>query len=400
MRTAAHPAGLPASSRSRPARLAAVLLTAAGLGVVAAAPATAFAGPRAPGGWVIQPTPDAAGVTRILFAVSCPAVRACTAVGEQQTAAGVRRPLAERWNGVRWAVLPARGGNAAFNGVSCPAARECIAVGGGTAVLAERWNGSRWAVQPTPTPADAASAGRQMALDAVACPRRTFCLAVGGYLDVHRDQRQLALSWNGRSWRIVRGMPLPGPGSLQAISCSGPRACTAVGNYFTLTASSLGFAERWDGRGWSLQRLPRLHGRNVIVSGVSCPAARMCVAAGTAETPSSGIELAERWDGSTWTAERLPAPAGQARAGGGVTGVSCTSARLCVAVGGFIARHSRVRVLAEQWAGNRWVIQRPQDATSGDSNLYSVSCPRRGRCTAVGDALTGSRSRALVERQD
>jgi len=98
-----------------------------------------------------------------LSAVSCPSSTICIAVGY---AAESARVLAERWNGTSWKILPApnpRGAtSSSLNGVSCSSATACIAVGGddkqadpliAAAPLAERWNGTSWNVLPTPDPA-------------------------------------------------------------------------------------------------------------------------------------------------------------------------------------------------------------------------------------------------------
>jgi hypothetical protein len=180
--------------------------------------------------WHVQPTPNPRSATgNFLAAVSCSSPRACTAVGGHGTGQG-DVPLAERWNGKRWALQPTPrlpGFFPVLEGVSCPSSRECLAVGGGfSASLAERWDGSRWSVQQTPSPT-----GTQIELTSVACPRPADCIAVGGYQDPGRIPHPLALRWDGHSWQLIRAMPPPpGIGVLAAVACSGPAACTAVGS--------------------------------------------------------------------------------------------------------------------------------------------------------------------------
>ena len=62
---------------------------------------------------------------------------------------------------------------------------------------------------------------------------------------------------------------------------------------------------------------------------VSCPASQLCVAVGNAS--GNDPMLAAQWNGSQWSVMQVPLPAGAAS--GGLTGVSCTSATACTAVG-------------------------------------------------------------------
>jgi hypothetical protein len=99
--------------------------------------------------WKIQPTPNPAGAPG-LNGVSCKAANACTAVGGYSNVSGKAFTLAERWNGTSWKIqsTPNPAGNfPTLYGVSCPAAKACTAVGryltaaGAERTLAERWNG-------------------------------------------------------------------------------------------------------------------------------------------------------------------------------------------------------------------------------------------------------------------
>jgi hypothetical protein len=108
-------------------------------------------------GWVIQPSPNPSVADQTnLSGVSCTSASACIVVGSNGD-----MTLAERWDGTRWTIQPTPnppGGFDQLYGVSCAMASACTAVGvqeppgDGDAPLAERWNGTRWAVQPTPIP--------------------------------------------------------------------------------------------------------------------------------------------------------------------------------------------------------------------------------------------------------
>ena len=82
----------------------------------------------------------------------------------------------------RWRLQPRlRPRNGAFNAVSCPSERFCMAVGdvqagfGEPSTLAERWNGLSWAILRTPKPPGSVGGS----LEGVSCTSATACTAVG-----------------------------------------------------------------------------------------------------------------------------------------------------------------------------------------------------------------------------
>jgi hypothetical protein len=93
-------------------------------------------------GWSVHPVPlpdDA--VEGHLSAVSCASPGTCVAVG-YMVVGQEERPLAERWDGQRWSLMPALGLTGRLFGVSCPASDLCFAVGAAAdTALAARWDG-------------------------------------------------------------------------------------------------------------------------------------------------------------------------------------------------------------------------------------------------------------------
>ena len=246
--------------------------------------------------WSIQPLPGP-GVAA-LYGVSCPAVSDCTAVG----AGG-----AEQWNGSAWSPEPVPSPPGAVPGtvfpraVSCPAPSACIAVGSfsvstssssGLRPLAERWDGSAWSVLPVPTPAGGG------ALDGVSCSAATACTAVGG----HRFSPQglsvltLAERWNGTAWSI-QPTPTPlgaGDAGLSGVSCPATTACTAAGAFGNPPGSNT-LAEHWDGTAWSIQPTPNPGRGDNFLDTVACPAPATCLATGTQLQRHSFFALGERF---------------------------------------------------------------------------------------------------------
>jgi hypothetical protein len=121
------------------------------------------------------------------------------------------------------------------------------------------------------------------------------------------------------------------------------------------------------------------------LSGVSCTSATACVAVGR----DGNRPLVESWNGMVWSIQDNPVP------GGWLSGVSCVSATACVAVGS-----DGVAALVEGWDGTDWSIQNTRvPAGARNSTLRGVSCTSKTACTAVGGyASAHGTNLALVER--
>jgi hypothetical protein len=338
--------------------------------------------------WSLRTTPTPSGGN--LVAVSCSSATACTAVGSRNG-----RTLAERWNGSTWAIqttpTPSGATSSYVSGVSCASATECIAVGsyvnsaGTTVTLAERWDGSTWTIQTTPTP----NGGN---LVAVSCSSATVCTAVGS-----RNGQTLAERWNGSTWTI-QATPNPSGAlsSLSAVSCTSSTACTAVGNYFVLQyGAPMLLSEFWDGSTWKIQNPVSSSdgpfGPGGSLSAVSCTSATACTAVGwqslcTFGCGCCGRALAERWNGTSWTIQTLEVPSTDPElVYSSLSGVSCTSAAACTAVGD--APPNASGTLTEFWDGSTWTIQSSPSQSVEYANLTGVSCISATACEAVGGAL-------------
>jgi len=329
--------------------------------------------------WRLQAVPAPAGAQFVLlFSVSC-TVSSCDAVGGYFDRSGAFVPLGARWNGAAWHAQPvpnpARASANYLSGVSCPSASDCTAVGQGNGdgtpfALGERWRDGRWRLQAVPAPVGAA----ENQLNGIACPATGRCLAVGTVGPTRGVVSTEALRWNGRSWHLQHIPTLPGA-NLNAVSCASETDCVAVG------ASNAGtLAERWNGEDWTIQATPNPPGSaSGGFTGVACTSASFCVAVGF-RLDSAGnpvATLAERWNGKSWAIQPTPNPA----PGSGFGGVACTSASFCVAVGGGPVDR---RTLAERWNGRSWAIQRTPNPSQG-GGLAAVSCTSTVACTAVAD---------------
>ena len=194
-------------------------------------------------------------------------------------------------------------------------------------------------------------------------------------------------------WRIV---PIPVPAgtvlsALNAVSCSGAEACTAVGYYGTThnTGVDRTLAERWNGSRWEIQPTPTPAGGGLL-SGVSCVSRVLCVAVGQGER---GI-FSEIWNGMAWRVVAMPSPAGGRSS---LESVSCSSSSACMAVGMQINDAGEQAPIAERWNGVTWQIETPVTPPQGGA-LSGVSCTSASACAAVGSVPLGGVSGTLAER--
>jgi hypothetical protein len=178
--------------------------------------------------------------------------------------------------------------------------------------------------------------------------------------------------------------------ALTGVSCVTPANCMAVG--LSNTNSDGALAETWNGRAWKTVPVPvpaQGPGKPGAgsLSGVSCTSAARCVAVGSYlnDNNDNGSLLVETWNGRAWTI--APVPQGS---GGTLSGVSCATAKSCVAVGYVVkGSGSSLVPIAESWNGAKWTLTAPP-AVSGAafSSLNRTSCVSPTYCVAVGAYLT------------
>jgi hypothetical protein len=167
--------------------------------------------------------------------------------------------------------------------------------------------------------------------------------------------------------------------------------CVAVGNHGSGT-----LVEFWNGTGWRFVVSPN-PGNYSGLSGVSCSSDRSCVAVGNYSygTGSAASTLSrtliESWNGTAWAVVPGPGPSVAY-----LYGVSCVSARSCKAVGDYRISSGLRRALVESWNGTSWSVVPGPSPSAG--YLYGVSCVSVRSCEAVGESanVTGT-VQALVE---
>lgn len=242
---------------------------------------------------------------------------------------------------------------------------------------------SGWAIQRTPNPTGATSSE----LEGVSCASAPACTAVGFYRRDGGKVVGLAERWNGKRWTIE---PTPNPtgatsSSLTGVSCTAARGCTAVGSYENAIGKHAALAERWSGKKWTIEPAPNPAGVAwSFLYGVSCTSARMCTAVGYYRRGAVKIvTLVERWNGKKWTIDGTPNPARAVESL--LYGVSCSAASACTTVGSYENGTGRSLALAERWNGKKWTIERTRNPAGAKASvLEGVSCTRASVCAAVG----------------
>ena len=272
--------------------------------------------------------------------------------------------------------------------LACPSASWCAAISnqfgaGNTGVLL--------------TSADPSNAGAwtstRLSFQDVSCPTAMFCAGSDylGKIHISGNPSGGASAWS--SQQIGAPEVCGGPAnqycnddSLTAVSCPSSSFCaTTDGNdLWTSTDPST------PGAVWSKSPLPK---RLKTVTGVwtlYCPTQSLCLAASNAtlETTSDPADRSPQW-----TAANLPKVVAPADFYSGISGVSCVSVQLCVAVedaGGyaFVGNPSD----PNSWTATKIDYSSPALAPR---SLTGVSCTPSGRCVAVdgsGNVIVGTTS--------
>jgi hypothetical protein len=303
-----------------------------------------------------------------------------------------------------------------FQGISCPVPRFCVAVGtkspneyGKTMnTLVEVLRGTSWSIRPSPT------VGSWSGLFGTSCPTVRFCVAVGSTLigkvaNTSVAQRTLIETYNGTSWSVT---PSPDPGvssekvkpcdsstalkcetvqppvdgadRLSGVSCASRSMCVAVGQRTSASDKQVGqpLIEAYGGSKWSTVSSPTVPGGGDL-QGVSCASARFCVAVGS----SGSTTLAEVFDGKSWSVVASPNEATPFY--NLLSGVSCTRVDFCQAVGYYyISKAAGESPLAESYTRAGWTLD-TVPTPSGGGQLDGTSCATTNSCVAVGVSFSG-----------
>jgi hypothetical protein len=204
-----------------------------------------------------------------------------------------------------------------------------------------------------------------------------------------------AQTWTFQKSRNPKGST---DAELAGLACTSASNCVAVGSWSDAQGSESTLVERWNGSKWSIDPSPNPKGDGALLSGVSCWSANVCMAVGSYHKGAGMRTLILQWNGSEWTI--VPSP-NTHQIANILNGVSCVSSMACEAVGGAgVTVMTLSRTLVERWNGSEWTLMKSRNAKGVDyQDLLSVSCSSDEACTAVGFSMNfQSTGLALVER--
>jgi hypothetical protein len=185
-------------------------------------------------------------------------------------------------------------------------------------------------------------------------------------------------------WSVTPSPNWGARNELAAIACTSSASCVAVGYYYTPEGVEQTLVESLNDATWSIIPSPDEGSGNNVLSGVSCTSAASCVAVGYYDGTAQQT-LAESWNGITWS---IVASANFGTGSNYLSSVTCTSSTDCVAVGGIVSV-GQAFTLVETSTGSTWSINSSGTANA-DGFLTGVSCGSPTTCMAVGPSVSES----------
>jgi hypothetical protein len=188
-------------------------------------------------------------------------------------------------------------------------------------------------------------------------------------------------------WGLESAPALGGSAYLSSVSCTSATTCMAVGELSVAPGRDVYLAEQRTSGGWALTTIPTPTGLALWgLTGVSCTSANACLAVGYGDSVGAGASQtpdALFWNGTSWVDEPPLAPTPFTP----LSGVSCPTAGFCMVVGSVFNPLSSHRFtgLAETWSNGNWT----EISVPASDSLNSVSCTSSTACTAVGSSGSG-----------
>jgi hypothetical protein len=257
--------------------------------------------------WRVVPSPNVKGNNNtVLTDVAALSANDAWAVGSSGCAIERIHPVAEHWDGARWAIVPtpSPGSFDLLSTVAAVSSTDVWALGSTQRArwktLAEHWDGTSWSVVPSPsvTPLDQLVAASASTSDDV--------WAVGSG-PAGRFDMPIALHWDGTSWQAVP-VPTPDdlPGFLAGVFARSASDAWAVGGYRPGDGSVRPLALHWDGRHWRATSVS-LAGSSAVLDSVSGTAGGALWAAGSQTDANGTRALVLHFEAASWVVEDPPA---------------------------------------------------------------------------------------------
>ena len=284
----------------------------------------------------------------------------------------------------------------------------CLVVMTGASAAAAASGGTWGVAQEVPGTAALNSGGSALVIS-VSCAAAGNCASGGAYTDSSGHPQAFVASEVNGIWHPA--LEVPGTAALNqggraqvySVSCPAAGDCAAVGFYADNSVHLQAFvASEVNGIWHPAIEVPGTaalnSGGSAGVISVSCAAAGNC-AAGGAYTDSAGHDqafVASEVNGTWHPALEVPGTAALNQGGEAVvSSVSCPSAGNCAAGGYYVDSAGRAQAFVANEVNGTWhpAIEVPGTAALNHkyAQVYSVSCPSAGNCSAGGVYTDSSR---------
>ena len=329
---------------------------------------------------------------------------------------------APTWKSTQQTVLPSGGVGfyqGQFSTLACASGANCVASGlyltqNSTVhtIVDNEVNGAWQPAQALSAPAGA-SASAGLSVYGASCASPGSCALVGSYQDSSGNVQAFAASSKSNTWSTPVKITLPAnaPASesgalLRSVDCSSAGNCSAVGTYLDGNVNfprslAMGVNEVNDTWVSAAQiTLPSDANANsfVAVNQLSCASAGNCSAVGSyIDRNSVTHAMVVNEVGGVWkSAQSLALPgSASAYAGASLSGVNCTGAGQCAAVGVFNTMDGRLEALAARVVNGVWQRGQQLAMAANASNNPKVFFYGFGElsCSSAGNCATGGQYR-------
>jgi ferredoxin len=261
------------------------------------------------------------------------------------------------------------------------------------------------------------SVAQSTGLYATACTSAGACVAGGNYEAARKPMEPMVARQSHGRWSRSTRLQLPADAARQpysevnGVACIKAGRCVAVGNYDYGRSNDLQAFVATESRGvWTRAFAPRLPANSAVpasaqLEAVACTHAGFCEAIGTYEDSSGNAQtmaLAKPVGGGWLRATEVASPPDAAsNPNAFMTGIACTGAGSCAAVGNYSVSSIQFAAMGAIESGGTWhraaTIAAPRNAIpSTFTAISSISCLPDGTCLGVGEyAVSASQSRAM-----
>jgi hypothetical protein len=349
----------------------------------------------------------------IQHALSCAKPGDCTVGGYYTDSNDHDQVFADTETNGTWGTAAELPGLAALNvtgaqmeTVSCGTPGNCSAGGYYTdslrheqSFVAQERGGAWLAAKEVPGTATL-NAGGTSGLRSISCAAATACSGGGGYIDASGDEQAYVVSETGGTWgkaAKVTGLAAlntGGSATIISVSCVSAGNCAAGGYYSNSSGDQEAFVVTETGGTWGkAEEVPgigTLNYQQAPLEGLSCGSAGNCAAVGSYIDSAGNVQawLATEVNGAWGDAVEIPGTAALNTDGfADADAVSCGSAGNCSAGGWYTGPQIQGFVVTE--TDGTWGDAEPAPGlaalnTSGNAQLWSMSCAKAGDCTAGG----------------